>query len=96
MVAKNLFANSLFWSIISAMAISIVPAVQKVRSEKQLPTDAILTIVMASGLAIRTVNDLYKSSGSIYYTDKRLPGINVEDAERMAGLNDENSIDGNF
>jgi hypothetical protein len=75
---------------------NIVPAIQKIRSEKQLPVDALLTVTMAVGLAITTVNRLYDSSGTVYYTNKGIAGRNKEEAELMTRLNNQTSEDGNF
>lgn len=93
---KNLFYNSLFWGIVAALLLNVIPSIQKVRSEKQLPVDAVLTILLSLGVAINTVNNLYNSSGNIYYTNKKLPGLNREDAESIAKLNNEHNPDGNF
>ena len=96
--AKNLFSNSLFWCVVGTLIINLVPAVQKARHEKQVPSDSVLTILMSLGLAINTVNTMYKSSGTVYYTGSQLPGINKEQAEAsvIATLNNEHGEDGNF
>lgn len=96
LTSKNLFGNSLFWGIAAALLLNVLPAVQKVRSEKQLPVDAVLTIAMSVGVAITTVNRLYDASGTVYYTNKSLPGRNKEEAELMTRLNNQASDDNNF
>lgn len=96
LTSKNLFTNALFWGIAASLLMNIVPAVQKVRYEKQLPIDAVLTILMSLGVSITTVNNLYNSSGTVYYTNKSLPGRNKEDVDQlMTRLNSQES-DGNF
>ena len=95
MISKNLFSNSVFWCILSTLIINIVPATQKIRIDKIPPIDAVLTILMSLGVSITTVNNLYNSSGTVYYTNKSLPGRNKEDVdELMTRLNSE--TDGNF
>jgi hypothetical protein len=95
--SKNLFANSLFWGVAAALILNVVPAVQRVRYEKQLPIDAVLTILMSLGVSITTVNNLYSSSGTVYYTNKQLPGRNKEDVDAlMDKLNSQEPQDGNF
>ena len=97
LTSKNLFTNALFWSIMASLLMNIVPAVQKVRSEKQLPIDAVLTILMSLGVSITTVNNLYNSSGTVYYTNKGIAGRNKEDADAlMDRLNSQAQDDSNF
>lgn len=93
MLTKNLYTNPLFWSIVAAFILNVVPSVQKVRVEKQLPVDALLTVLFSVGVAINTVSQLYHSSGTVYYTPKSLPGLNKEEADLLASSSDK---DGNF
>ena len=72
------FAKSVpFWSIVTSLLLNVIPSIQTIRHQKLNAIDSMLLVALSITSAAATMVGI--TSGTTYYTNRGLPGVNKED-----------------